>query len=110
MYDMDNNDPKERPAFERLYGKLPDCVPAAAENTGMRKPVEVRVGVDTGAPRSGASLIGASRGGATVVVHTGEGWKGSAKDFPANVLYVVDGDVRGRIICRTRSYRIRLPR
>ena len=28
VYDMDNDDPKERPAFEKLCGKLPDCVPA----------------------------------------------------------------------------------
>jgi TonB-dependent SusC/RagA subfamily outer membrane receptor len=28
IYDMDNDDPKERPAFEQTYGKLPDCVPA----------------------------------------------------------------------------------
>jgi TonB-dependent SusC/RagA subfamily outer membrane receptor len=28
VYDMDNDDPKERPAFEKLYGRLPDCVPA----------------------------------------------------------------------------------
>jgi len=29
VYDMDNTvDPKERPAFEQLYGKLPACVPA----------------------------------------------------------------------------------
>lgn len=28
VYDMDNTvDPKERPGFERLYGKLPPCVP-----------------------------------------------------------------------------------
>jgi hypothetical protein len=27
IYDMDNNDPVERPAFEKLYGKLPPCVP-----------------------------------------------------------------------------------
>ena len=28
IYDMDNDDPKERPAFEKTYGKLPDCVPS----------------------------------------------------------------------------------
>jgi len=27
VYDMDNDAPEERPAFEQLYGKLPDCVP-----------------------------------------------------------------------------------
>jgi TonB-dependent SusC/RagA subfamily outer membrane receptor len=27
IYDMDNDDPVERPAFEKAYGKLPDCVP-----------------------------------------------------------------------------------
>jgi len=26
IYDMDNDDPKERPAFEKTYGRLPDCV------------------------------------------------------------------------------------
>jgi TonB-dependent SusC/RagA subfamily outer membrane receptor len=34
VYDMDNSDPKERPAFESRYGKLPDCVPAPGFNTG----------------------------------------------------------------------------
>ena len=29
VYDMDNDDSRERPQFERLYGKLPDCVPGA---------------------------------------------------------------------------------
>jgi len=33
VYDMDNDDPKERTAFEDLYGKLPDCVPAAGLHT-----------------------------------------------------------------------------
>ena len=27
IYDMDNDDPKERPAFEQTYGPLPACVP-----------------------------------------------------------------------------------
>ncbi len=30
IYDMDNSASKERPAFEQLYGSLPDCVPSAA--------------------------------------------------------------------------------
>jgi TonB-dependent SusC/RagA subfamily outer membrane receptor len=41
FYDMDNADPKERPAFESRYGKLPDCVPAPGFNTGAGKPVAV---------------------------------------------------------------------
>jgi beta-lactamase regulating signal transducer with metallopeptidase domain len=40
IYDMDNSDPKERPAFEGLYGKLPDCVPGA----GMKSHVMATVG------------------------------------------------------------------
>jgi TonB-dependent SusC/RagA subfamily outer membrane receptor len=28
IYDLDNDDPVERAAFEKAYGKLPDCVPA----------------------------------------------------------------------------------
>jgi TonB-dependent SusC/RagA subfamily outer membrane receptor len=33
MYDMDNSDPKERPAFEKLYGKLPASVPEPPAKT-----------------------------------------------------------------------------
>jgi len=38
-FDMDNDDPRERPEFERLYGKLPDCVPEAGNkpNEGVLK-------------------------------------------------------------------------
>ena len=32
-FDMDNDDPRERPEFERLYGKLPDCVPEAGNKS-----------------------------------------------------------------------------
>ncbi len=35
VYDMDNAAAKERTAFEKLYGPLPDCVPAAGGNTDM---------------------------------------------------------------------------
>jgi BlaR1 peptidase M56 len=40
IYDMDNADPKERPAFEKLYGKLPDFVPSpsALTHTGPSIP------------------------------------------------------------------------
>lgn len=33
IYDMENDDPKERPAFEALYGPLPACVPAPSLHT-----------------------------------------------------------------------------
>jgi TonB-dependent SusC/RagA subfamily outer membrane receptor len=33
VYDMDNDAAVERAEFERLYGKLPDCVPKAGGNT-----------------------------------------------------------------------------
>lgn len=33
VYDMDNDASVERTEFERLYGKLPDCVPKAGNNT-----------------------------------------------------------------------------
>ncbi|HVS97057.1 MAG TPA: M56 family metallopeptidase [Puia sp.] len=35
FYDMDNDAPEERPAFERKYGKLPDCVPAGLHYPSM---------------------------------------------------------------------------
>jgi TonB-dependent SusC/RagA subfamily outer membrane receptor len=37
VYDMDNADPKERPAFEKLYGKLPSVVPPPSNNTSFIK-------------------------------------------------------------------------
>lgn len=39
VYDMDNDDPKELPAFEQLYGKLPDCVPQAFHHASQPQPV-----------------------------------------------------------------------
>ena len=36
FYDMDNDAPEERPAFEKEYGRLPDCVPAAYHSSRLR--------------------------------------------------------------------------
>lgn len=45
VFDMNSANPKERPAFERLYGKLPDCVPAPSRNAPP--PTIVPAPVDT---------------------------------------------------------------
>ena len=37
IYDMDNAAPEERPAFEKIYGPLPDIVPPASNNTSKMK-------------------------------------------------------------------------
>ncbi len=37
IYDMDNDDPKERPAFEKTYGKLPACVPSAFHYSAVER-------------------------------------------------------------------------
>jgi TonB-dependent SusC/RagA subfamily outer membrane receptor len=54
IYDMDNDDPKERPAFEKTYGRLPDCVPAGF-HYNYQSPSRPAAGrpshVDTTAPR-----------------------------------------------------------
>jgi BlaR1 peptidase M56 len=42
VFDMDNDAEVERTAFEKLYGRLPDCVPKAGNNTDVR---ERRAGV-----------------------------------------------------------------
>jgi TonB-dependent SusC/RagA subfamily outer membrane receptor len=36
VYDMDNDAAVERTEFEQLYGKLPDCVPKAGNNTDAK--------------------------------------------------------------------------
>ena len=38
IYDMDNDDPAERPAFEKTYGRLPDCVPSRAAHADTPAP------------------------------------------------------------------------
>jgi hypothetical protein len=37
VFDMDNEAEVERAAFEKLYGRLPDCVPKAGNNTDATK-------------------------------------------------------------------------
>ncbi len=37
VFDMDNDAEVERTAFEKLYGRLPDCVPKADNNTDVRE-------------------------------------------------------------------------
>lgn len=48
FYDMDNDADSERAEFERLYGKLPDCVPKSGNNTDVQ---ERKAGMS---PRRGA--------------------------------------------------------
>jgi TonB-dependent SusC/RagA subfamily outer membrane receptor len=37
VFDMDNDADVERTEFEKLYGRLPDCVPKADDNTDVRE-------------------------------------------------------------------------
>ena len=84
-YDMDNADPKERPAFEKLYGKLPDCVPPASpSHTPNITTAPSRIvfpGADTVPKNTNASLNGPVRANVTI----------STKTLPSNVLYLVNG-------------------
>jgi BlaR1 peptidase M56/TonB-dependent Receptor Plug Domain len=50
-YDMDNDAENERAEFERLYGKLPDCVPKAGFNSD---PMERAVGLPLHRPAGAA--------------------------------------------------------
>ena len=54
VYDMDNDDPKERPAFEKIYGRLPDCVPAGFHynyQLSSRPAASPSAHADTGVPK-----------------------------------------------------------
>jgi TonB-dependent SusC/RagA subfamily outer membrane receptor len=84
VYDMDNNNVKERPAFEKRYGKLPDCVPAP----GFSLPAPVARPVSGPAAAAPAPVPAAP----SVVSAAGPAPRVSAPDtIPAGVLYVVDG-------------------
>jgi TonB-dependent SusC/RagA subfamily outer membrane receptor len=91
VYDMDNNNVKERPAFEKRYGKLPDCVPSpgfslpapaarpvSGPAAGAHEPVAVAP-----APVPTVSSVVSAAGPVPRV--------SSADSIPAGVLYVVDG-------------------
>lgn len=78
MFDMESMAPEERPAFEKLYGKLPDFVPVPTLSTRAR--------VDTApADTSGSDTL-----------NLGVGIRSIKKDslalpFTREMLYVVDG-------------------
>ena len=86
-FDMDSNSENERAEFERLYGKLPNCVPMAGKNTVEKerkaeRPIAPAAGLrDTVPPGGGDSarrriqLIGVVEG----------------KPDSVSPLYIVDG-------------------
>jgi hypothetical protein len=85
FYDMDNDAEKERTEFERLYGKLPDCVPKAGFNSdemerGAGWPPHKAAAVTDTAPAGKDSL--------KVIGLTGR--RGNSPDSSAP-LYIVDG-------------------
>jgi beta-lactamase regulating signal transducer with metallopeptidase domain len=79
-YDMDNQAESERAEFERLYGKLPDCVPAAGMNSdeferrqgmtprhsGVGGNGVAAAGSSGGSGVSGSSGVGGGSGGAGI--------------------------------------------
>lgn len=55
VYDMDSDAPEERPAFEKEYGKLPDCVPSGYHYPAMPPS---HPGIDTAPAPRRDTLIG----------------------------------------------------
>ena len=92
VYDMDNAAAKERTAFEKLYGPLPDCVPAAGGNTDIREVASVPAApvpaasapAVRAAPRKDTTVPGNAVGPTSVIVMNRDSAFGKA-------LYVVDG-------------------
>jgi TonB-dependent SusC/RagA subfamily outer membrane receptor len=82
VYDMDNAAARERTAFEKLYGPLPDCVPAAGGNTDIREGTPAPA--VHAAPRKDTTVPGKASGIREVIVVD----KDSAF---SKALYVVDG-------------------
>jgi TonB-dependent SusC/RagA subfamily outer membrane receptor len=104
IYDMDNDDPKERPAFEKTYGKLPDCVPAGF-HYNYRVPSRQPAGVsaipgrpDTSAPKHdtiGAVIIVGRRDTTRPMVLGAVRPIRNIELDSSKVLYVVDGVIKG---------------
>jgi hypothetical protein len=98
VHDMDNADPKERPAFERLYGQLPDCVPPASISSPLDH--------DQAAVKAFPSVADTGRidphsieaGGFDGEFYAGV--KGAAAKDNARLLYLIDG-VPGMIVSGT---------
>jgi BlaR1 peptidase M56 len=105
FYDMDSDQPEERPAFERGYGKLPDCVPPPYhyKPTGeARLPagvVEAQVLAKVGEARVAAKVVDTVPGKDTARSAHGkdagrpapEKIEALKKFDPKNVLWIVDG-------------------
>jgi TonB-dependent SusC/RagA subfamily outer membrane receptor len=101
VYDMDNGAARERAAFEKLYGPLPEGVPAAGFNSDMR---EGGLTAPATAPAVEARVAGAPAGPA-LAPRKGVGAKDTVPGAPRPVkvtivsrdssfgkaLYVVDG-------------------
>ncbi len=54
-YDMDNAAPEERPAFEKIYGKLPEIVPPATNYSSKYKTNYLKTDLDTTSPKRSAA-------------------------------------------------------
>jgi TonB-dependent SusC/RagA subfamily outer membrane receptor len=87
---MDNDDPKERPAFEALYGPLPDCVPP-----GFHYPQQTAVPKPAAGPSTGNRPF--ARPDTTKPVRfVGRVTSADTMFYPPKALYVIDGVVRSK--------------
>jgi hypothetical protein len=82
IFDMDNAAEAERTAFEKLYGRLPDCVPPPANNTDAQEKAAGWPGRSAGGSGSVGGAVGAGRKDTVPTLHS----------LPQNMLFVVDGE------------------
>jgi TonB-dependent SusC/RagA subfamily outer membrane receptor len=97
VYDMDNNNSRERPAFEKLYGKLPDCVPSPAFSLPAAPATHAFSGPASFRPARVAAALRATDTVPKKADSAGKDASGSVtpiqmrlKGIPDNVLYVVN--------------------